>query len=94
MSAHHRLIALIVACALFMQNLDSTVLGTALPTIARDFGLSPVRLHLAMTAYLLSLAVFMPLRGYPRAITYKNKMLNKFSNGRRLTLIANFRSIE
>lgn len=47
-----------------MQNLDATVLGTALPAIARAFGLSPVRLHLTMTAYLLSLAVCMPLSGW------------------------------
>jgi EmrB/QacA subfamily drug resistance transporter len=64
METRHRTIAIIVACALFMQNLDSTVLGTALPAIAHSFGLSPVRLHLTMTAYLLSLAVFMPLSGW------------------------------
>ena len=40
------------------------MLGTALPAIAHSFGLSPVRLHLTMTAYLLSLAVFMPLSGW------------------------------
>ncbi|WP_137389616.1 DHA2 family efflux MFS transporter permease subunit [Rhodoligotrophos defluvii] len=59
-----RLIALIVACALFMQNLDSTVLGTALPAIGNSFGVHPLNLHLAMTAYLLSLAVFMPISGW------------------------------
>ncbi|WP_342641439.1 DHA2 family efflux MFS transporter permease subunit [Rhodoligotrophos ferricapiens] len=59
-----RLIALIVACALFMQNLDSTVLGTALPAIGHSFGVDPLSLHLAMTAYLLSLAVFMPISGW------------------------------
>lgn len=59
-----RIIALIVACALFMQNLDSTVLGTALPAMGASFGVNPLNLHLAMTAYLLSLAVFMPISGW------------------------------
>lgn len=63
MSRQH-IIALIVACALFMQTLDSTVLGTALPAIAAAFGESPVTLHLAMTSYLIALAVFMPLSGW------------------------------
>jgi EmrB/QacA subfamily drug resistance transporter len=57
-------VILIVASSLLMQNLDSTVLGTALTTIAADFGTDPVRLHMAMTGYLLSLAVFMPLSGW------------------------------
>jgi EmrB/QacA subfamily drug resistance transporter len=62
--SRRRLIALIVACALFMQNLDSTVLGTALPAMGASFGVNPLSLHLAMTAYLLSLAVFMPISGW------------------------------
>lgn len=64
MTSRQRLIALIVACALFMQNLDSTVLSTALPSIGRSFGMDPVRLHLALTAYLIALAVFMPMSGW------------------------------
>src|SRR5579863_1074125 len=58
------LVPLIVACALFMQNLDSTVIATALPAIARSFGEDPLRLNLAITSYLLSLAVFIPLSGW------------------------------
>lgn len=58
------LTALIVASALFMENLDSTVIATALPTIARDIGTDPVRLKLALTAYLLSLATFIPISGW------------------------------
>jgi EmrB/QacA subfamily drug resistance transporter len=54
------LLPLIVACALFMENLDATVLATALPTIAAEFGESPIHLKLALTSYLLSLAVFIP----------------------------------
>jgi len=59
-----RLTALIVACALFMQNLDGTVIATALPTMARDFGADPVRMNVALTSYLLSLAVFIPASGW------------------------------
>ncbi len=58
------LLPLIVACALFMENLDSTVLATALPTIARDFGISPINLKLALTSYLLTIAVFIPASGW------------------------------
>ena len=63
-SARTRLTALIVACALFMQNLDSTVIATALPTMARAFGADPVRMNVALTSYLLSLAVFIPASGW------------------------------
>ena len=55
------LIPLIVACALFMENLDSTAIATALPVIAAAFGESPVRLSLAITSYLFALAVFIPI---------------------------------
>jgi EmrB/QacA subfamily drug resistance transporter len=58
------LLPLIVACALFMVNLDSTVLSTALPAIARDFGESPIHLKLALTSYLLAIAVFIPTSGW------------------------------
>jgi EmrB/QacA subfamily drug resistance transporter len=57
-------ISLIVACAMFMQNLDSTIIATALPTIARSLGESPLRLNVAITCYLLSLAVFIPISGW------------------------------
>ncbi|WP_442754632.1 MFS transporter [Methylocystis sp. JAN1] len=55
---------LIVATALFMENLDGTVLATALPAMATDLHEDPVALKLALTAYLLSLAVFIPLSGW------------------------------
>jgi EmrB/QacA subfamily drug resistance transporter len=58
------LIPLIVACALFMESLDSTIVATALPAIAATFGEHPLDLNLAITAYLLSLAVFIPLSGW------------------------------
>ena len=58
------LVPLVVACAMFMQNLDSTVIATALPTIARSLDESPLTLNVAITCYLLSLAVFIPISGW------------------------------
>ena len=58
------LIPLIVACGLFMENLDSTVLSTSLPAIALDLHEDPISLKLALTSYLLSLAVFIPISGW------------------------------
>ncbi len=59
-----RVIPMVVATALFLENLDSTVVATALPSIARSLGESPVHLSLAITAYLLSVAIFMPTSGW------------------------------
>ena len=58
------LVPLIVACALFMENLDATVLSTALPAIAKDLHNDPIQLKLALTSYLLTLAVFIPASGW------------------------------
>lgn len=55
---------LIIATALFMEQLDGTVLATALPAMAADLHEDPVALKLALTSYLLSLAVFIPLSGW------------------------------
>src|ERR671910_1243351 len=59
-----RLIPLIVATALFMENMDSTVIATSLPAIAVDIGPNPLALKRAVTSYLLSLAVFIPVSGW------------------------------
>src|ERR1700760_3970897 len=63
-SRRTRVAALIVACALFMQNLDSTVIATALPNMAKAFGADPVHMSVALTSYLLALAVFIPASGW------------------------------
>ncbi len=55
---------LIVASALFMENIDSTVIATSLPAIAADLKEDPIALKLALTSYLLSLAVFIPVSGW------------------------------
>src|ERR1700742_3076302 len=59
-----RLVPLIVAVALFMENMDSTVIATSLPAIAADIGTNPLALKLAVTSYLLSLAIFIPASGW------------------------------
>lgn len=58
------LVPLVIACALFMETLDGTVIATAIPAIARSLGESPLALNLAITAYMLSLAIFIPLSGW------------------------------
>ena len=55
---------LVVACALFMENLDGTVISTSLPAIAADLHQDPITLKLALTSYLLSLAIFIPASGW------------------------------
>ena len=63
-SAHgYRVTALVVASALFMQQLDGTVLTVALPTMAHDLGRPATSLSLALTSYLLALALFIPASG-------------------------------
>jgi EmrB/QacA subfamily drug resistance transporter len=57
-------IALLVAGAFFMENLDGTVIATALPQMAVSFGARPVDLNIGMSAYLLTLAVFIPISGW------------------------------
>ncbi len=58
------IVPLIVACALFMETMDSTVIATSLPAIAADLGENPIALKLVLTAYLLALAVFIPVSGW------------------------------
>jgi EmrB/QacA subfamily drug resistance transporter len=63
-SRRTKLTASIVACALFMQQLDGTVIATALPAMARAFGANPVGMNVALTSYLLALAAFIPASGW------------------------------
>ena len=58
-----RLIALIIASGLFMEQLDSTVLTTALPAMAHSFGVDPLHMSAALTSYLVGLAIFIPASG-------------------------------
>ena len=59
-----RIVPLIVATALFMENMDSTVIATSLPAIAQALGTNPLALKLAVTSYLLSLAICIPASGW------------------------------
>ncbi len=63
LSGQARSTALIVASALLMEQLDATVLTTALPSMARSFHSDPVHLSIALTSYLVSLAVLIPASG-------------------------------
>src|SRR3569833_2514528 len=60
---HFRTIALIVGAAMFKEQLDGTVLATALPSMARELGVRATSLSIALTSYLISLAIFIPVSG-------------------------------
>ena len=60
----NRIVPLILAVALFMEQMDSTVISTALPAIAADLGVGPITLKLALTSYMVALAVFIPVSGW------------------------------
>ncbi len=59
-----KILPLILATAIFMQMLDSTILNTSLPSIARDLNESPLNMQNAIISYVLTLAVFMPASGF------------------------------
>ncbi len=61
---HKRFLPIIIGIALFMQTLDSTIIGNALPTMARALHESPLALNLAITTYLLAAAIFLPISGW------------------------------
>ncbi|BCQ23196.1 MFS transporter [Caballeronia sp. NK8] len=58
------LIIMLVAATFFMENLDGTIIATALPQMARSFSVHPADMSLGITAYLLTLAVFIPISGW------------------------------
>jgi EmrB/QacA subfamily drug resistance transporter len=59
-----RLVPIILAVALFMENMDATVIATSLAAIAHDIGSEPIALKLALTAYLVALAIFIPISAW------------------------------
>lgn len=59
-----KILPLILATAIFMQMLDSTILNTSLPSIAKDLNESPLNMQNAIISYVLTLAVFMPASGF------------------------------
>jgi EmrB/QacA subfamily drug resistance transporter len=64
LAARDRFLPLVVACPLFLQSVDTSAISTALPAIARSLNVQPLHLNLAITSYLLSLAVFLPVSGW------------------------------
>lgn len=63
-SSTRLLITLIVSLALFMDALDTTIINTAIPAMARSLQVHPVDLKIALISYLLSLAIFIPISGF------------------------------
>jgi EmrB/QacA subfamily drug resistance transporter len=59
-----KMLPLILATSIFMQMLDSTILNTSLPSIARDLNESPLNMQNAIISYVLTLALFMPVSGF------------------------------
>lgn len=59
-----KILPFILATAIFMQMLDSTILNTSLPSIAKDLNESPLDMQNAIISYVLTLAVFMPVSGF------------------------------
>ena len=57
-------IALLVAVTFFMENLDATVIATALPDMAKTFGVPVVDVNIGMSVYMLAVAVFIPISGW------------------------------
>lgn len=66
----------LVAVAFFMQALDTTILNTAVPSIARALGVAPLSMKAVLASYTLSLAVFIPISGW---------MANRFGTRRVFT---------
>jgi EmrB/QacA subfamily drug resistance transporter len=59
-----RIVPLVVAGAFFMDGLDSSIISTSLPQMATSFGVSPPQMSAAITSYLISLAIFIPVSGW------------------------------
>lgn len=57
-------LSLLVAAVFFMENLDITIMTTAIPAIANDFFTAPINISIAMVAYLITIAIFIPISGW------------------------------
>jgi len=63
-AAAKRLLPWLVAVAFFMESLDTTILNTAVPTMAAALNVVPLSMKSALTSYTISLAVFIPISGW------------------------------
>ena len=68
-SGFNRGLAVLVAGAFFMEILDGTVIAPAAPAIAADLGVAAVDINVAITAYLLTLAVLIPISGWMATVS-------------------------
>ena len=59
-----KVILIIVACTMFMESLDVSILNTSIPVIAKALHISPIDLKLALICYLICLAIFVPISGW------------------------------
>ncbi len=57
-------VPLVIACGMFMSQLDSTIVATSTPQMALSLGVGPLQLNVAITAYLITMAVFIPISGW------------------------------
>lgn len=62
--SHSTKVAFLVAATFFMENLDATVIVTAMPQMAHSFGVAAVDLNVAISSYLIALAAFIPISGW------------------------------
>jgi len=58
------IVPITIAGAFFMDGLDSSIISTSLPQMAESFGVSPPQMSAAITSYLISLAIFIPISGW------------------------------
>jgi MFS family permease len=71
-----RLLPWLVAVAFFMESLDTTILNTAVPTIAKALGIAPLSMKAVLSSYTLSLAVFIPVSGWMAGLAPARKVLS------------------
>ena len=63
-NSSERIVALVIACAMFMEALDTTIINTAIPAMSQSLHVSPIDLKVALISYLISLAIFIPISGW------------------------------
>jgi EmrB/QacA subfamily drug resistance transporter len=59
-----KLLHFLASLAIFMEMVDSTILNTAIPSMAHDLNVEPINLKIALISYLLMLAIFIPISGW------------------------------
>lgn len=62
--SHRTVLSLLVASTFFMENLDATVITPAIPVMANSFGIQPIDLNIGVSAYMLTLGIFIPISGW------------------------------